>query len=163
MYGKSYESKFTGSMVGAGLNVFAVWDYLLTMARGGYVEVNPVLLAFTLGGPEQDIKEIEDALDFLQQPDPKSRSKLEGGRRIVKEGEYQYRLVNWVEYNGIRTEEDRREYNRVKQAEWRARQAERKARRMRPASKEMTALRVGGETAERLAEPEVSSVGAADC
>src|SRR5256885_10733002 len=121
MYGKSYESKYEGSMVGAGIAVFAVWDYMLTKAREGYVEVNPKLLAFTLGGPQQDPKVIEDALEFLQRPDPDSRSKKEDGRRIVKEGEFQYRLGNWAEYNRIRTEADRREYNRVKQAEHRDR------------------------------------------
>lgn len=131
MYGKSYESKYEGSMVGAGLNVFAVWDYMTTKARNGYVEVNPILVAFTLGGAKQDVKEIEEALDFLQRPDGRSRSKLEGGRRIVKEGEYQYRLVNWEEYNRIRTEEERREYNRQMQRDWRERQKGKKLGQMR--------------------------------
>ena len=129
MYGKSYESKFKGSMVGAGIAVFAVWDYMTTMARDGYVEVNPDLLAFILGGKDQDPQEIVDALDFLQEPDEKSNSKREGGRRIVKEGEYQYRLVNWDEYNRIRTEEERREYNRIKQKEFRDRERELKRRK----------------------------------
>ena len=104
-------------MVGAGINVFAVWDYMTTKARDGHVEVNPKLLAFTLGGEES---EITSALEFLMQPDETSRSKLEGGRRIIKEGQFQYRLVNWEHYQRIRNEEDRREYNRGKQAEYRA-------------------------------------------
>lgn len=138
MYGKSYEAKFEGSMVGAGIAVFAVWDYMTTKARDGYVEVNPDLLAFTLGGRDQDPQEIVEALEFLQQPDPKSRSKIEDGRRIVKEGEYQYRLVNWAEYNKIRTEEERREYNRVKQKEFRDRVREAKRRKpSQPATGEM--------------------------
>lgn len=117
MYGKSYESQYEGSMVGAGLNVFAVWGYVITKVRDGYVELNPRLLAFKLGGT---VKEIEAALDYLQQPDPDSRSKSEGGRRLVKEGQFQYRMVNWAEYNRIRTEQDRREYNRQAQAIHRA-------------------------------------------
>ena len=129
MYGKSYESKFDGSLVGAGFNVFAVWDYMTTKARNGYVEVNPEVLAFILGGKNQDPAEVVEALEFLQRPDPKSRSKLEDGRRIVKEGEYQYRLVNWEHYNRIRTEEERREYNREMQRQWRERQrAKRKSK-----------------------------------
>lgn len=116
MYGKCFESMYEGSMIGAGINVFAVWNYVITKARGGSVEVNPKLLAFTLGGTE---KEIEEALVFLQQPDPKSRSHAEDGRRIIKDGEYQYRLVNWEYYQKIRNAEDRREYNRNKQAEYR--------------------------------------------
>ena len=47
----------------------------------------------------------------------------------MKEGEYQYRLVNWEHYNRIRTEEERREYNREMQRQWRERQrAKRKSK-----------------------------------
>jgi hypothetical protein len=109
---------YEGSMIGAGINVFAVWNYMITKARAGTVEVNPKLLAFTLGGTE---KEVVSALIFLQQPDKRSRSKLEGGRRIVKEGEFQYRIVNWEKYQLIKNAADKRDYNRVKQAEYRAR------------------------------------------
>lgn len=117
MYGKSYESMYEGSMVGAGINVFAVWNYIITKARSGAVEVNPKLLAFTLGGTES---EIVAALDFLQRPDPISRSKAEDGRRIVKDGQFQYRVVNWEKYQAIKNAADKREYNRVKQAEYRS-------------------------------------------
>lgn len=117
MYGKTYESMYEGSMVGAGMHVFAVWNYIITKCRRGSIEVNPKLLAFTLGGAES---EVEKALIYLCSPDPKSRSKLEGGRRLVKDGMYQYRVVNWEYYDKIKNEEERREYNRVKQAEYRA-------------------------------------------
>jgi hypothetical protein len=122
MYGKSFESKYSGSLVGAGINVFAVWDYITTMARRGTVEVNPKLLAFTLGGA---VEEVEAALEFLQRPDPESRSKEEDGRRIVKEGQFQYRVVNWGYYQGIKSEDERREYNRIKQAEYRGKKKDR--------------------------------------
>jgi hypothetical protein len=110
MYGKTYESMYDGSMIGSGIHVFAVWNYVITKARGGIVEVNPKLLAFTLGGTE---KQITDALMFLQKPDTNSRSKDEGGRRLVKEGQFQYRIVNWERYAVIKNAVDRREYNRV--------------------------------------------------
>ena len=117
MYGKCFESMYEGSMIGAGMHVFAVWNYIITKARGGAVEINPKLLAFTLGGTEDMVR---SALGVLSSPDPDSRSKLEGGRRIMREGEFQYRLVNWEYYQRIRSAEDKREYNRVKQAEYRA-------------------------------------------
>lgn len=120
MYGKTFESMYEGSMVGAGIHVFAVWNYVITKARHGVIEINPKLLAFTLGGKEADI---EAALEFLQRPDPQSRSKLEGGRRLVKEGQFQYRLVNWEHYQEIRNESDRREYNKHKQRAYRAKKA----------------------------------------
>lgn len=118
MYGKNYESMYEGSMIGAGIHVFAVWNYIITKARGGAVEVNPKLLAFTLGGAEH---EVVSALEFLQRPDPESRSKLEDGRRIVREGQFQYRIVNWEHYQFIKSASDKREYNKVKQSEYRAR------------------------------------------
>jgi hypothetical protein len=121
MYGKCFESMYEGSMIGAGLNVFAVWNYIIAKNRSGVIEINPKLLAFTLGGKDDEAeRQVVAALAFLQLPDPASRSKVEGGRRLVKEGQYQYRLVNWEHYNQIRNEADRREYNRRKQAEYRA-------------------------------------------
>lgn len=120
MYGKSFASMYQGSMVGAGINVFAVWNYAISNASRGYLEINPVLLAMILGGREEDITK---ALEYLTRPDPKSRSKEEDGRRLVREGQFLYRVVNWHEYQKIRNEDERREYNRRKQSEYRARKA----------------------------------------
>ena len=106
-------------MIGAGLNVFAVWDYCISKNRSGVVELNSKLLAFIFGADE---KVIDDAIGKLTAPDPKSRSKEFGGARLIKEGEYQYRMVNWAYYDSMKSAEDLREYNRRKQAEWRARQ-----------------------------------------
>ena len=117
MYGKTYESMYSGSMVGAGLNVFAVWNYIITKTHFGVIELNPKLLNAILGGT---VEEIVAAIEFLGAPDPESRSKAEDGRRIVKEGQFQYRVVNWEEYQAIRNADELREYNRRKQAEYRA-------------------------------------------
>lgn len=119
MYGKVFESMYEGSMYGAGLNVFAVWNYVITKTHHGTIELNPKKLADTLGGKPA---EIESALEFLCKPDPSSRTKVEAGRRLVKEGEFQYRVVNWEVYHGIKTEEARREYNRIAQARHREKQ-----------------------------------------
>lgn len=117
MYGKTFESMYEGSMVGSGINVFAVWNYIITKGKFGFIEINPKLLSFTLGGTEA---EILDALEFLQKPDPESRSKLEEGRRLVKEGQFQYRIVNWEYYDQIKNEIERRDYNRIRQQKHRA-------------------------------------------
>jgi hypothetical protein len=117
MYGKSFESMYEGSLIGAGINVFAVWNYIITKGRKGTVEINPKLLAFTLGGSEADVI---SALDYLQQPDPNSRSKECEGRRLVKEGQFQYRIVNWAYYDSFKCEAERRHYNRIAQQEFRS-------------------------------------------
>lgn len=118
MYGKHFESMYEGSMYGAGLAVFAVWGYVISHARSGCVELNPKKLADTLGGSVEDV---EKAIAYLMSPDPKSRHKSCEGRRLVKEGQFQYSLPSWNDYQGIRNAEERRAYNRSKQAEYRKR------------------------------------------
>ena len=116
MYGKSFESQYDGSMVGAGLHVYGVWNYCIAKNRAGVIELNPKLLAFVFGCTEG---EVSRGIEYLCAKDPKSRSKDEGGRRLVREGEYQYRMVNWEKYDAMRNTLDRREYNRIKQRQYR--------------------------------------------
>lgn len=115
-WGKVYQSTFTGSMMGAGSDVFAVWSYCLAYGRRGHVELNPKLLSMQIGMPEERVKA---AIEFLAAPDPASRSAEEKGRRIVYESGFSYRIVNWRKYNP--EEETRRQYWAQKQAESRAR------------------------------------------
>lgn len=112
MYGKHFESMYDGSMYGAGIAVFAVWGYAISHTRKSRVELNPRKLADTLGGK---IEEIEQAISFLRKPDPESRFKEHEGRRMIKEGEFQYFLPSWESHQAIRNADDRREYNRIKQ------------------------------------------------
>ena len=117
MYGKSYESKYSGSMVGAGAMRFAVLDYVITMQKpsrewGSVVEINTVLLSVILGETQAAV---EEAVGFLCSPDPKSRSKEKEGRRMVKVGEFLYQVVNGAKYRAIRDEEERRTQNREAQ------------------------------------------------
>jgi hypothetical protein len=118
MYGKLFASTFTGSMVGAGPVVFAVWGYSIAHAVDSQVELNPVLLSTVLGCPRE---QIDTAIGVLCAPDPNSRSKADDGRRLVREGQFAFRVVNHAKYNAMRHEGDRREYNRIKQREHRER------------------------------------------
>ena len=117
MWAKHFKSMYEGSMYGAGLAVFAVWGYTIANARKGVVELNPKRVADTLGGSVEDVTA---AIEYLTQPDPHSRHKACEGRRLVKEGEFQYVLPSWTAYQAILNEDARREYQRVKQAEYRA-------------------------------------------
>ena len=97
-------------MLGAGLHVFAVWPWILSNCdRTGRVEINPRLLAFTLGTEEG---RIEDALGYLLAPDPHSRSEGLDGARIERLGEFAYQIVNYAKYREIKSAEDRRAYDR---------------------------------------------------
>lgn len=118
MYGKHFESMYEGSMYGAGIAVFAVWGYVISHTRQSSVELNPKKLADTLGGT---VKEIKEAVEFLMKPDADSRQKEHDGRRLIKEGEFQYRVPSWEYYYKMQSEEERREYNRVMKSRERAR------------------------------------------
>lgn len=111
MFGKFFASAFSGSMYGAGINVFAVWGYIIAnTGKDSLVDLNPAMLANTLGCAPDDVVA---AIAYLSSPDPGSRSKADEGRRIVREGQFQYRVVNHATYRSIRCDEDRKEYNRL--------------------------------------------------
>lgn len=104
---------YEGSLVGAGAITFAVMGYVIANYRldkdvGAQVRLNPKLLATILGETDQDIRK---AIEFLCAPDLESTSKEEGGRRLIRIGEFDYRVVNGAKYTGIRNEEERREAN----------------------------------------------------
>lgn len=115
MYGKIFESMYRGSMVGAGSPVFAVWGYVIANMRadkevGAQVDLNPVYLGMVLGESPEVVVEV---IEKLCGPDPRSTSKEEEGRRLIRMGEFSYRVVNGAKYMAIRNEEERREYNRL--------------------------------------------------
>ncbi len=117
MYGKFFASTFTGSLYGAGPDIFAVWAYVIAHAIESRVELNPAVLGHALG---TDPERVKAAITFLCSPDTNSRNKNEDGRRLIPEGSFQYLVVNHEIYRTIRNEDDRRAYNRDKQRESRA-------------------------------------------
>lgn len=104
----------------SGPEVFSVWGYVIANAVDSTVELNPRLLAAVIGStPERMMA----AIETLCAADPHSRSPECDGRRLIQEGPYQYRVVNHAKYRSIRNEEERREYNRIKKQEERARKS----------------------------------------
>lgn len=118
MFGKLFASTFTGSMMASGAPVYAVWAYVIANTVKSRVELNPRLLSAVIGEP---VDVMIRAIEYLCAPDPNSRSKEADGRRLIKEGEFQYLVPNHEHYRAIRDEDGRREYNRSKKAEQRAR------------------------------------------
>lgn len=120
-YGKHFSSMYTGSMVGRGAMVFAVWGYVVANMRPTdrrdndsemIVELNPKLLGPILG---EDVKDVEKAIKFLCSPDAESRTQEAGGRRLKDLGAFLFLVVNGRTYWSIRNEEHRKEYLRVAQ------------------------------------------------
>jgi hypothetical protein len=97
-------------MFGAGLNVFAVWNWILAnCGPDGLVSINPPVVAVTLGGT---IEDVQNALDYLSAPDENSTLDTEDGRRIVPVKGACWQVVNHAHYAKLRSAEDRREYKR---------------------------------------------------
>ena len=115
MYGKIFETTFTGSMYGAGPDIFAVWAYVIAHTKQSRVELNEEYLSPILGmTPER----ILAAIQKLSEPDARSRCREHEGRRLVRDGQFQFFVPAHEAYKNIRNEEERRTYNRLaKQAE----------------------------------------------
>ena len=109
MFGKHFESTYTGSMMGAGALVFAVWGYVISHTRQSKVELNPKLLSLLIGEPEEAIK---NTIAKLCEPDPNSRTKDYDGRRLIRQGEFEYEVVNYEKYRRLGSVDERREYHR---------------------------------------------------
>jgi len=108
-YGQLYQRAYTGSLVGSGAMVFAVWPYVIanTNPRNSLVELNATVLATILGEP---VERVEEAIERLCQPDPRSRTKTEGGRRLIKRDEFTYFVVNFAYYRDIHRRDERNAY-----------------------------------------------------
>ncbi len=93
-----------------------LWITMLAMAdRNGEVHASVPGLASRAG---ISLSECEDALECLQSPDKYSRTKDHDGRRI-ESMDGGWRLLNHGKYRALLSVEERREYNRRKQAEYR--------------------------------------------
>ncbi len=99
-----------------------VWITLLAMSdKDGVCEGSiPGLADFA----RVSIEDCEAALAELIAPDPYSRTSEHEGRRVEVIDGVGWQLLNHAKYRMKMSEDERREYNRQKQAEWRARQKE---------------------------------------
>lgn len=97
-----------------------VWITLMAMCdRDGEIHASIPGLAVRAG---VSVPECEAALACMLSPDPYSRTKAEEGRRI-KEIDGGWVLLNHPKYRALLSSEERREYNRQKQAQHRAKAA----------------------------------------
>jgi hypothetical protein len=113
MSNKLHASLYEGSMIGAGAMVFAVWGYVIARMDSEYtVELNPKLMAFTLGETEESVNR---AIAYLCAPDPNSRSQEQGGRRLLPIEALNYHVVNGAKYQELREQDSRRARNRINQ------------------------------------------------
>lgn len=120
----------------------ALWAYVLSKMRPDraksayYVDLNPRLLKDTIGKVTEE--EVGRAIERFCSQEKESASPTEGGKKLVREGQFLYRVVNAAEYQKLRNLEHRRAYQR----EYMQR---RRAKRGPLLPGEALAMRAGGE------------------
>lgn len=122
-YTKLFQSILDSTVWQESASTKLVWITLLAMTdREGCVWASVPGLARRAG---VEIPECEAALTKFLSPDPYSRSVEHEGRRVeVIDGGW--KLLNHAKYREMMSLEDRREYQRLKQAEYRKRRKEMK-------------------------------------
>lgn len=113
-YAKLHSSIFGSSISAADVPTRLIWHYLLIASnKDGYVAGTNEFLARLFNVTE---KQLEAALEFLQQPDPNSTSEEEEGRRIIRTGPNEWHLVNHEKYRNMKDLDEIREQARERQA-----------------------------------------------
>jgi hypothetical protein len=123
VYAKLFTSIYQGTLRGNSRGLLVFTNLLAHADAAGHVDVHPRAIAEEVG---LTVAEVRAALDELEAPDPESRSPEEDGRRLLRLDEHRawgWRIVNYVKYRSIRSEEDRRAQNREAQKRWRDKQA----------------------------------------
>jgi len=117
-YTKLFSSLLDSTVWQESLPTKVVWITMLAMKdKDGYVGASVPGLARRAG---VSLEECEAALDKFLAPDTYSRTKENQGRRIVV-ADGGWTVLNHFKYRNTLSAEDRREYKRVKQAEYRRR------------------------------------------
>lgn len=122
MYGKLFVQMYDGTIATEGpWQALVTFQQLIILAdKEGNVDMTAEAIARRTTIPF-DI--IATGLQALEKPDAASRSPNEEGRRIVRLSDtrtWGWRIVNYVHYRGIRSQEERREYMRNYQRNRRA-------------------------------------------
>ena len=120
LFGKVFQQIYD-STVASNWHTMTVWIHFIILAdENGVVDSPPFAIARRTGIPEDVIKK---AIKELEKPDPLSRSKDHAGARLVRLNEHRdwgWMLPTYPEYSKRITEEQKRQYNRERMREKRA-------------------------------------------
>ncbi len=132
-YTKLFQSIVTSSVWQEPDETRLVWITMLALAdQNGFVEASVPGLANVA---KVSLEKTTEALVVLESPDKWSRSQEHEGRRI-KAIEGGWVVLNHGKYRGKLSQSDRREYQRVKQAEYRKKRKSKEQRREENRSRE---------------------------
>ena len=120
MFAKLFAQIFDSSIAEDYLTRHVFMDMIVLADSEGVVDITPDAIARRTNVPEEIVLQ---AIVRLCQPDPKSRSKDEDGRRLLlldSHRDWGWSIVNYEHYRSVRDEESRRNYFRDKKREQRA-------------------------------------------
>lgn len=124
MYGKLFASLYQGTLRGKSDEILVFCNLIAFADVEGFVDKHFRAISDETGLP---IDRVKAAIEYLESPDPESRSSNEDGRRLVRIDTHRawgWKLVNHSYYRGLRNEIDRRAQNREAQRRWRERVAD---------------------------------------
>ena len=121
MYVKLFSSLYQGTLRGRSDEILVFTNLLAYCDQYGIVDKHFKAIADETGLP---LDRVHAAIVSLESPDKESRSSENEGRRILRLDDHRawgWKVVNYGKYRAIRSEEDRREQNRLAQERWRNR------------------------------------------
>jgi len=119
MYCKLFASLYQGTLRGRSHEILVFTNLLANADAAGFVDKHFRAIAEEVGLSQDEVKA---AIQVLESPDLESRSPEASGARLVKMDSHRawgWRIVNYIKYRQIRSEEDRREQNRAAQERFR--------------------------------------------
>lgn len=121
MFAKLFASLYQGTLRGHPHEILVFTNLLAHCDASGYVDKHFRAIAEETG---LSVDQVKIAILNLEAPDPESRSALEKGARLTRmepHRDWGWKVVNYIKYRLIRSQEDRRAQNRLAQQRWRDR------------------------------------------
>ena len=116
---KLFSSLYQGTLRGKSDEILVFTNLLAHADQHGIVDKHWKAISDETGLSKARVNK---ALKTLESPDAESRSPEMDGRRITRMDEHRawgWQIVNYGKYRAIRSEDDRREQNRLAQERWR--------------------------------------------
>jgi len=112
MFGKIFDSMYDGT-ISANWKALVTFQQMIVLCDAdGVIDMTPPALARRTGIP---LEIIEEGIEFLEKPDPYSRSEAEEGRRIIRIDEHRpwgWVLVNHAHYKALQDSDTKRAQTR---------------------------------------------------
>lgn len=114
MYGKIFDSMYDGTISANWQGMVTFQQLIVLCDADGVIDMTPPAVARRTGIP---LEIIEAGIEYLEKPDPYSRTADSEGRRIVRLDDHRpwgWFIVNHKHYRDLATKEEKREYDKAR-------------------------------------------------